>query len=361
MGNKDWRQFDAVLIGAFLILCLIGCVEIYYSTQVAGESPYLEKHLLRIALGLLVFVAVLWVDYRFVLNHIWILYGLSLVVLAVVLLVGVEIHGSKSWLRLGGVTVQPSELVKLIIILALAKFLADYPDRYLRPATLLVAGLIALVPTGMIVLQRDLGTALTMMPVFIVLILLAGIRMKVVALAGIILLMLLAGSWFVLRDYQKERILVLADPGRDPKGTGYQTIQSVIAIGSGGFTGRGLGEGSQGALGFLPERHTDFIFAVVGEETGFLGAVLVLLLYGVMFQRGLAIAMETSDRMAMYASAGIVALYAVHLAINVGMTLGLMPVIGIPLPPLSWGGSSVVTACIAMGLLINFRIHRYTV
>ena len=361
MGNKDWRQFDAVLIGAFLILCLIGCVEIYYSTQVAGESPYLEKHLLRIALGLLVFVAVLWVDYRFVLNHIWILYGLSLVVLAVVLLVGVEIHGSKSWLRLGGVTVQPSELVKLIIILALAKFLADYPDRYLRPATLLVAGLIALVPTGMIVLQRDLGTALTMMPVFIVLILLAGIRMKVVAVAGIILLMLLAGSWFVLRDYQKERILVLADPGRDPKGTGYQTIQSVIAIGSGGFTGRGLGEGSQGALGFLPERHTDFIFAVVGEETGFLGAVLVLLLYGVMFQRGLAIAMETSDRMAMYASAGIVALYAVHLAINVGMTLGLMPVIGIPLPPLSWGGSSVVTACIAMGLLINFRIHRYTV
>ncbi len=268
MGNKDWRQFDAVLIKGLTILCLIGCVEIYL-TQVAGESPYLEKHLLRIALGVLVFVAVLWVDYRFVLNHIWILYGLSLVVLAVVLLVGVEIHGSKSWLRLGGVTVQPSELVKLIIILALAKFLADYPDRYLRPATLLVAGLIALVPTGMIVLQRDLGTALTMMPVFIVLILLAGIRMKVVALAGIILLMLLAGSWFVLRDYQKERILVLADPGRDPKGTGYQTIQSVIAIGSGGFTGRGLGEGSQGALGFLPERHTDFIFAVVGEETGF--------------------------------------------------------------------------------------------
>jgi len=361
VGNKDWRQFDKILVGAFLILCLIGCVEIYYSTQVAGDSPYLEKHLVRLGLGMLLFVAVLWVDYRIVLNHIWILYGLSVLVLGVVLLIGVEIHGSKSWLRLGGVTFQPSELVKLVIILTLAKFLADYPERYLRPVTLLVAGLIVLVPTGMIILQRDLGTALTIMPVFIVLILLAGIRKRVVALAGVILILLLAGSWFVLRDYQKERILVLADPGRDPKGTGYQTIQSVIAIGSGGFTGRGLGEGSQGALGFLPERHTDFIYAVIGEETGFLGAVLVLLLYGAIFQRGLAIAMETSDRMAMYASAGIVALYAVHLAINVGMTLGLMPVIGIPLPPLSWGGSSVVTAFMAMGLLINFRIHRYTV
>jgi rod shape determining protein RodA len=361
MGGKDWRQFDKILVAAFLMLCVIGSVEIYYSTQVAGESPYLVKHLLRIGIGLLMFLVVLWVDYRFILNQVWILYGLSLLVLIFVLFFGLEIHGSKSWLKVGGLTFQPSELVKLVVILALAKFLADHPERYLRPWPMFFAGLIALGPIGLIVLQHDLGTALTLMPVFFVLLLVAGIRKKVVALAALILLLLLGGSWFVLRDYQKERILVLADPGRDPKGTGYQTIQSVIAIGSGGFTGRGLGQGSQGALGFLPERHTDFIFAVVGEEMGFVGAVLVLLLYGTIFHRGLAIALETSDRMAMYASVGIVTLYGVHLLINVGMTLGLMPVIGIPLPPLSWGGSSVVTSFMAMGLLNNFRIHRYMV
>ena len=165
----------------------------------------------------------------------------------------------------------------------------------------------------------------------------------------------------LLRDYQKARILSVMDPQRDPRGTGYQTIQSVIAVGSGGFSGRGLGNGSQGALGFLPERHTDFIYALVGEELGFIGAVVVLLLYALFLYRGLNIALETRDKAAMYAATGIVMLYAVHMAINMGMTLGLLPVIGIPLPPLSYGGSSVVPSFIALGLLNKFQIHRYHV
>jgi rod shape determining protein RodA len=361
MGGKDWRHFDWIMVGAFLLLCVIGGVEIYYSTQVGGVSPYLYRHLIRIGLGLALFALALLFDYRLLFNHAAVIYLFFMGLLVFVLLFGVEIRNSKSWLQLGGVNFQPSELVKIVVIIALAKYLSEQTDQYLKPMAVLLSGAIAFVPVALIILQHDLGTALTLMPVYFGMLILGGIRKRVIVIAGLILCIALGGSWFVLRGYQKERILSVIDPQRDPRGTGYQTIQSVIAVGSGGFTGRGLGHGSQGALGFLPERHTDFIFAVVAEEMGFLGAAAVLLLYGIILYRGLNIAFETRDRTAMYAAAGIVMLYAVHLAINMGMTLGLLPVIGIPLPPLSYGGSSVVTSFIALGLLNNFQIHRYYV
>ncbi len=361
MGTKDWRSFDWMMLGAFLALCAIGCVEIYYSTQVGGVSPYLGRHLFRIGLGLALFLVVLLFDYRLLFTQTAAIYAASIGVLVFVLLFGLELRNSKSWVQIGGITFQPSELVKIVVIITLAKFLADCSDKYLRPKTVLWSGVIVFVPIALIILQHDLGTALTLMPVFFGMLILGGIRKKVLIVAGLAFCLALAGSWFVLQDYQKARILSVMDPQRDPQGTGYQTIQSVIAVGSGGFSGRGLGNGSQGALGFLPERHTDFIYALVGEELGFIGAVVVLLLYALFLYRGLNIALETRDKAAMYAAAGIVMLYAVHMAINMGMTLGLLPVIGIPLPPLSYGGSSVVTSFIALGLLNNFQIHRYHV
>lgn len=361
MPAKEWRRFDWILMAAFLALCVIGTVEIYFSTQVGGVSPYLSRQLVRLVIGIALFLLVLIIDYRAIVSNVIVLYVLSLGVLVFVLFFGVEIHANRSWLQFGGVSVQPSEFVKIVVILALAKFFADFTDRYLKPGPLLVGGLIVLAPTVLIVMQHDLGTALTLPPVFFGMVLLAGVRPKILVVSVLVLLLALGGSWFVLRDYQRARIKVVLNPQLDPQGTGYQTLQSVIAVGSGGFFGRGLGEGSQGALGFLPERHTDFIFSVIGEETGFVGALLVLLLYMTIFYRALKIAFDTLDKTAMYACVGIVILYGVHLAINIGMTLGLMPVIGIPLPPLSYGGSSLLSAFIAMALLNNFQIHRYLV
>lgn len=361
MAGSDWQKFDWIMVGAFLILCVLGGVEIYYSTRIGGVSPYLVKHLIKLLVGVVIFLIFLFVDYRVILTHILILYALLLGLLLYVLFFGVEIHSSKSWLQLGLFSFQPSEIAKIVIILTLAKFFADFSEKYLKPAGLLTGGLIVFLPVLLIVLQHDLGTALTLMPVLFVMLMMAGIRRGVVVVSALVIALALAGSWFVLQDYQKERIRVVLDPERDPKGTGYQTLQSVIAIGSGGLAGRGLGNGSQGALGFLPERHTDFIFAVAGEELGFVGASLILFLYIVIFYRGLKIAFETRDKAAMYVCVGLVTLYGVHLAVNVGMTLGLAPVIGIPLPPLSYGGSSLAASFMAVALMNNFQVHRYFV
>jgi rod shape determining protein RodA len=361
MKAKDWRQFDWALLVAFLTLCAIGTLEIYNSTQIQGESPFLTRQLVRLAFGCLIFLPALVVNYRVFLSNMAIIYLAGMGALIYVLFFGIEIHGSRSWLQLGGINVQPSEFVKIIVILALAKFLAEIQDRYIKALPMLLSGLIVFVPCLLIYWQRDLGTALTFPPVYFAMLMLSGIRRQIVIVSVLILILVLCGSWFILKDYQKDRILVIFNPEQDAHGRGYQTIQSVIAIGSGGFTGRGLGQGSQGAMGFLPERQTDFIFSIIGEEMGFLGAAAVLLLYLFIFYRGLLLAYETRDKAAMYACVGIVALYAVHLFINVGMTLGLLPVIGIPLPPLSYGGSSLVTAFVAIGLLNNFKIHRYVV
>lgn len=359
MTSRNWRRIDWLMTGAFLLLCLLGTMEVYYSTAVNGYSPFLGKHLFKIGVGLAFFLVVLVIDYRLILSHITLLYILGNAVLVYVLFFGVEIRSSKSWIQLAGLAFQPSELMKIILILALTRFLSEQTDRYLMPRAVLLAGGIVFLPVSLIFLQHDLGTALTIMPVFFTMLLLGGIRRKVVIISVLILGLLLGGSWFVLQNYQKERILVIFNPERDPNRMGYQTIQSVIAVGAGGFTGRGLGQGSQGALGFLPERHTDFIFSVVAEEMGFLGSMLVLLLYAFIFFRGLQLAYQSRDRSISYLAAGIVTLYAVHLAINVGMALGLMPVIGIPLPPLSYGGSSLVTSFASLALLNNCRLNRY--
>jgi len=361
MPGKDWRKFDWPMVLAFLLLCALGTLEIYYSTQVDGHSPFLGKQFLRLALGIFLFLFILFINYRIIFSNIIFIYLVSMGLLVYVLFFGLEVHSSRSWLQVGGTAFQPSEFVKIVVIIALAKFFAEFPDKYLKAIPMLCSGLIVSVPIGLIVLQRDLGTALTFPPVFFTMLILSGIQRKVVVVSVLILVLGLAGSWFVLKDYQKDRILVILNPDRDPHGTGYQTIQSVIAIGSGGFVGRGLGQGSQGAMGFLPERHTDFIFSVVGEELGFLGATFILLLYLLIFYRGLLIALETRDKAVMFACVGFVTLYCVHLAISVGMTLGLVPVIGIPLPPLSYGGSSLLTAFVAVSLMNNFQIHRYLV
>lgn len=358
MRSKEWKKFDWILVLAFVALCVIGCLEIFTSTQVAGHSPFLIKQLGRLLLGFGLFTVIMLIDYRLFMGNMAFFYGTSLLILIGVLFFGVEVRHAKSWVNLGGILFQPSELVKIVVVLTAAKYLADIHDHILSLKQIATAAGIVILPILLVILQHDLGSALPLIPVLAIMLIVAGLRKGFVIVAVLTITLGLGCSWFILQGYQKERILVVFNPDRDPKGSGYQTKQSTIAIGSGGFLGRGLGEGSQGAMGFLPEKHTDFIFALVGEELGLLGTSLTLLLYAAIFYRGLKIAYYATDKAAMYACIGLVSLLAAHLAINIGMALGLLPVIGIPLPPLSYGGSSAVSSCVLLGLLVNFRIHQ---
>lgn len=357
-AKKYFRHFDWDMTVAFLVICAVGTMEIYYSTLVGGRSAYIEGHLFRIGFGCVICLATLLVNYRVIFSNMVSLYVFSIGTLVFVLFFGVEVRSARAWLSVGAFSVQPSEFVKIVVILTLAKFFSDHQERYLRPFSILAAVCITLLPSALIIFQHDLGTALTLLPVLISMLILAGVRRRTVVVSTIVGVALLFGGWHMLQKYQTDRIRVLIDLESDPQKTGYQTIQSIIAVGSGGFSGRGLGRGSQGAMGFLPEKHTDFIFSIVGEELGFVGGGGVLILYFVFIFTGFRVARETMDKRVMYASVGISTLFAVHLVLNVGMTLGMAPVVGIPLPPMSYGGSALLTSFAAVGLLNNFRIHR---
>ena len=357
MKTRKGLRFAWTLALAIVALCAISSVEIYYATGPLGLDTC-RNHLIRIALGTVLFVLLSYFPVRKIMSIIYFIYGFSLIVLIFVLTFGREINSSKSWIGFGGMVFQPSETVKLVVILVLAKYLSDLTEPYLGLFSFAKAAALMLLPLGLIFLQHDLGTAITFIPVFVAIIVLAGVRKRVIfALTVLTMFSALLGWNLLLQHYQKERIRNIIDMERDPQKIGYQTIQSVIAIGSGGMTGKGLGRGSQGIMGFLPEHHTDFIFSMVGEELGFVGAGLVFYLYGLIVYQGIRISSQTHDRQTMYAAFGISILYAFHFISNVGMTLGVAPVIGIPLPPLSYGGSSTVTFFAAMGLLHNFHRH----
>jgi rod shape determining protein RodA len=275
------------------------------------------------------------------------------------LIFGSEVNGSKSWIHVGGLTFQPSEFTKIVVLLAVIRLISDSREEYLTHRRLMNVGVVCLIPILLIILQRDLGTAIMFVPVVGGILLAAGVRRRL--LIGVLVVGLVSTPlvWFGLKDYQRQRVLVTLDPGRDPLGIGYQTRQAQIAIGSGGLVGRGIGEGRQSQLGFVPESHTDFIFALLAEETGFLGAASILLLYFLLLSRLITIGVEAKDRAGMLIIAGVVAFIFSHVLINVGMALGIVPPIGIPLPFLSYGGSSTLTTFAAIGLALSVSLRRY--
>ena len=287
------------------------------------------------------------------------LYVLSAVALVYVLRFGPLIAGTRRWILIGGFQLQPSEFVKLTAAIFVAKIFAEYRQESLGLRDLVwpgaAVGLLAL----LIALEPDLGTAACLVPMLLTVAFLAGLRMR--AVVGLVLVMLLASAltWPFLRDYQKTRIYTFLDPSLDPQGAGYQKIQSQIAVGSGGVTGRGFLEGSQGQLGYLPARHTDFIFSVLAEEMGFLGVVGVLGLYLLMLWRMLETARLARDRLGAFVAAGITASLAFQVVYNVAMVAGLVPVKGLPLPLLSYGGSSVLATLMGVGLILSVRMRRF--
>ncbi len=353
-------QFDFGIFAAALLLATIGLIGIYSATadHEATRSLF-SRQGFWLGLGVLACLLALAVDYHFLIDRAFVLYGLTLLVLGGVLLFGAEINGSRSWLRFGGVGFQPSEFAKVAVVLALARYLSELNTNYLQRKHLLTLAGITLAPTILVIMQGDLGTALTYVPIMAGAVLIAGLRTRF--LIGVLILTLLVAplAWFTLKDYQKQRILVTFDPDLDPQGVGYQTKQSLIAIGSGGITGKGLGEGRQGQLGFVPEIHSDFIFSLLAEEWGLLGGSLILALYLFLLLRLVGVGERARDRAGMLIVTGVASLLCFHVIVNTGMTLGIMPAIGIPLPLVSYGGSSTISFFIALGLVLNVYSRRF--
>lgn len=358
-SKRFWKDFDWPLLGAALLLSIISLTEIYSSTM-NSEGDYFLRQLVWVVAGVVFVFIVAAIDYHALSEHIPWLYILSLGALGYVLILGKTTNGSRSWLGIGSVGFQPSEVIKMVVVVAVARYLSELrTSKYMTFVEIVKAGLICAVPMVLVALQPDLGTMLTYLPILAVGLFIRGLRPAALIALVLGFVLVLPVSWLFLKDYQKDRILTFVQPERDPLKAGYQVIQSKIAIGSGGLMGKGLFNGTQNQLGFLPTRHTDFIFSVVGEELGFVGVSVTLGLLAFIIFRSIYSALTARDNLGLFIAMGVVGTYCFHLVVNVGMVIGFMPTTGIPLPFLSYGGSSVLTAFIALGLVISVRRCRY--
>ncbi len=354
------RDIDWTMVIVALVLCGIGVLQIFSATLDTGAQGVWWKQLLYILAGIVLMWIALNIDYHSVLRYVPMLYLASVAGLLLTFVIGQATMGGQRWIPLpGGFHFQISEFVKLVIILLVARFLTGlHRDDLDLWDALKLAGLV-LIPAALVLKQPDLGTALTYFAILFVGVFLGGLHWKYIA--GIVLVLALAvpvGSIF-LKDYQRQRLVSFMNPDEDPRGAGYHTIQSQIAIGSGGMTGKGFLKGTQSRLRFLPVPYKDFIFSAFAEEQGFVGVVIVLSLYFVLLMRVVQNAQMSPDRAGMYICMGIAALLLCHILVNVGMVAGLMPVTGIPLLFMSFGGSSILSSFIALGLVNNVRLRRF--
>jgi rod shape determining protein RodA len=354
------RDLDWTLLTISMVICGVGVLQIYSATRGTVWQDAWWKQIIYIAAGLVLLWLTVAIDYHTMMNYVFVLYGLSVVSLLGVLLVGKQAFGSRRWIPVaGGFHLQVSEFVKLVIILLVARFLTEIKTEDLEVRDMgKIAALVA-VPMALVMKQPDLGTALTYIPILVVGMFLAGMRRKYVVATAAVFLLVLPVGWNVLKDYQKARLVSFLDPSRDPRGTGYQMIQSKIAVGAGGMWGKGVTKGSQTQLRFLPVPHTDFIFSAFAEEHGFVGVIVVLALYFVLIMQIVQNAQTAPDKAGMFICMGVAALLLFHVLVNVGMVVGRMPVTGIPLPLMSAGGSSVLSNFLMLGLVNNVRVRRF--
>jgi rod shape determining protein RodA len=356
-----YKGFDWFLLGMVLLIAALGVMEIYsatYKTRFAGAH---EKQIYWILAGIMLMFLMTMIDYHTLMEQVPIMYLVSIVLLAMVLVVGRKVFGSRRWIPLaGGFHFQVSEFVKLVIILAVARYFSEARQSKVTLADLVKVGLLAGVPMGLVLLQPDLGTSLTYAPIVMMAVLLAGIRLKHVALVVLLVALAMPMAWhYGLKPYQKARLTTFLNPEGDPLKAGYQVLQSKIAVGHGGLWGRGTTKGTQMQLGFLPVPHTDFIFAAFAEEHGFFGVLAALLLYFMVLMRLVHNAQTAPDRAGVFIVMGVVGVLLFHVLVNVGMVIGYMPTTGIPLPLMSYGGSSVLFIFMALGLVNNVRLRRF--
>lgn len=356
-------NFDWVLAALVVTVCLLGILNIYSATtpyKVIGTAYYI-KQFYWMLLGIIISLMVCSLDYHILEDLSYWLYALLVLLLVAVLLVGKRSMGATRWLDLGFFTIQPSELMKIVIIVTLARFFDNFQSLggLTVKETLIPLGLLA-VPAALIMKQPDLGTATLVILIALSMIMYVGLRWSaVVTFVSVTIPMVWIGWVFLLRPYQKNRILDFLDPERSRLGSGYHIIQSKIAVGSGGFTGKGFVKGTQSQLRFLPEQHTDFAFSVFAEEWGFIGCLLLIFIYLSLVLWGLNIARRCNDRFGGLLAVGVTSMLFWHIIINMGMVIGLFPVVGVPLPFFSYGGTSMITSMVGIGLLQNISMRRF--
>ncbi len=353
LQNVDW-----LLLASALALVALGLLTLWSLSPGRQGSGVVWRQLSWLGVGLLALAAAASVDYRNLVRVAPALYVVGVGLLLTVFLFGRAVSGARRWLPLGPVTLQPAELFKLLFVITLAWALTA---RWANPrsrATLASALGLLVVPFVLVVRQPDLGTALVLVPVFFALLFGAGVRLRELGWLGLAGLAGTPLAWVVLKEYQRERLFVYLNPFRDPLGSAYNVIQSKIAIGSGQFLGKGVVGATQSRLAFLPERHTDFIFAVFAEMWGFVGALLVLVGYAFLILRGFEIAGRAREPVGRLLALGVTALLGAQTLINLGMVMGLLPIVGIPLPLMSYGGSSLVITLMALGLLLSVRMRQ---
>lgn len=363
MDRRLFSQFNVWYLLLILLIALIGVITIHSANHARAE-PFFRglylKQIYWILLGLVAMFAAVAVDYRLLSRYAWVIYGLVVLALIYVLLFGTVTSGARRWLYIGSISLQVSEFAKYALIIVLAKYFESgkaQGQKY-QLKDLVIPFLLTALMGGLIALQPDLGTALIIFFIFFVFVVAVEMEFKTLVRLVASALLLAPLSWFWMKDYQKLRVKTLFNPELDPLGAGYHTIQSKIAVGSGGFWGKGLYAGTQSRLNFLPEKHTDFIFSVYAEEMGFLGVILLLTLFLILILKGLNIAYRSADRFGVFLGLGIVAAISFYVIFNIGMTIGLFPVTGLPLPLMSYGGSSLVTTFFALGLLLNIEMRR---
>ena len=357
---KSIRDIDWPLLLITIAISAVGILQIYSATHETKWRDAWWKQIVWVAAGIIVFWIISQIDYHTLMGQAYIMYGLSIAGLIAIFFVGTRVFGSRRWIPMpGGFQFQVSEFVKIVLVLLVARYLTELKKDDLDWRDLLkISGLVG-IPMLLVMRQPDLGTSLTYVPILVAGVFLAGLRWKYIAVIALAVGLALPVAYTMLHDYQRARLTSFLDPAQDPHGSGYQVIQSMIAIGHGGMWGRGVTRGTQTQLQFLPVPHTDFIFSAFGEEHGFVGVVVVLGLYFLLLMQIIQNAQTAPDRAGMYICMGVCALLLFHVLVNVGMVVGRMPVTGIPLPLMSSGGSNTISVFLMLGLVNNVRLRRF--
>ena len=357
------ENLDYTLLFTVVILCFYGLLVLYSSTRLAtteGSDPYffVKRQSLWALLGFLFLTIIIFIDYHNLERYSKVIYFGAIILLIMVIISGRTTYGARRWLAIGPFDFQPSEFSKVALIVFLADFLSKNKPKfdnffyYLLPFA--YTGLLIL----LVFMQPDLGTSLVYFAILIVMLFVVGIKIKFLLFTFLAALSSVPVLWVFLKDYQKNRLILFLNPNLDPLGGGYNVIQSRIAIGSGGFLGNGIFSGIQSQLNFLPAQHTDFIFSVIGEELGFLGAAFLLGIYVIILWRGIKIALEARDLLGTLLAAGSVSFLFFHIVVNIGMAMGMLPATGLPLPFLSYGGSFMMSNLVVIGILLNVELHK---
>ncbi|MDF1661357.1 MAG: rod shape-determining protein RodA [Planctomycetota bacterium] len=358
--NLPWTLLGIVaLILMFSLMCVHSAS---YEASTATYLGYGDKQYTWIMIGLMAFLVVQLIPYKLLLKGAPVYYLLGLAALCLVFIIGTKVNGSRRWFSFGSIRVQPSEFMKLALVVMLAQIVGETEEAVKTMKGWILPGIFTIIPFLLVLKQPDLGTALTFVPVFVVAIFVAGAQIKHLFFTALMGILSLPLAWnFVLQDYQKARVTSFLDPETQAKAGAYQQLQSIIGIGSGGVWGKGYEQGTQGRLGFCPERHTDFIFSVVGEEFGLMGGLGLLFIYGILLTLLIRLAIRVQDRQGRLIVAGVATVFAMQVVVNVAMNTGCGPITGLTLPMMSYGGSSMLSSAFALGLVASVARQRPSV